>query len=151
MKTSDSWRRARHRLNAALAWSTGAADDVVGEWDDEDDEREACESPGREARPALRVVGAEHRGICVVAVATYDDAQRVADAFRRDTPVVVDLGGCDPEVARRVTDFCSGLTYAREGSLCPIAERLFLLSPAHVELSGGAPRGPAGGGFYNQA
>ena len=36
----------------------------------------------------------------MVAVVTYDDAQGVADAFRRDTPVMVDLGGCEIEVAR---------------------------------------------------
>jgi len=151
MKTSDSWRRARDRLNAALAWPTGAADDDDGDWDDEDGGGEALDSRERDARPALRVVAAERRGMCVVAVATLADAQRVADAFRRDMPAMVDLAGCDAETARRVTDFCSGLAYARDGSLCVVAEKLFLLTPAHVELSGGAQGHEAGGGFYNQA
>ena len=83
----------------------------------------------------------------MVAVADFDDAQRVADAFRRDQPVMVDLQGCEPEVARRVTDFCSGLAYARDGGLRAVAEHLLLLTPANVELSGDGRRGLAGSGF----
>ncbi|MGZ4200101.1 MAG: cell division protein SepF, partial [Thermoleophilia bacterium] len=83
-------------------------------------------------------------------VAGYADAQRVADAFRRDTPVMVDLQGCDADAARRVTDFCSGLAYARDGGLRAVADGLFLLSPTHVELSQDGRRGLADSGFYNQ-
>ena len=149
MSASDSWRRARGRLGTALARPSGSDDRLDREWDDggwDDDDRAE-----RGHEPALQLVAAAHQKICVVAVVTYDDAQGVADAFRRDTPVMVDLEGCDTEVARRVIDFCSGLTYARDGGLRTIAENLLLLVPAHVELSGDERRGLAGGGFYNRA
>jgi hypothetical protein len=145
MTASDSWRRARGRLEAALAWSSGRDDGADRGWDDEGFD---CED--RDDEPSLRLVPAVRHEICAVAVATYADAQRVADAFRRDTPVMVNLQGCETEVARRVTDFCSGLTYARDGRLCAIAENLFLLAPAHVELCGDERRGLAGSGFYNR-
>ena len=157
MSASDSWRRARGRLGTALAWSSGRDDDPDGGWNVEGYDGEGYARDGRDARdardrePSLQLVRAAQQSICVVAVATYDDAQGVADAFRRDTPVMVDLGGCEIEVARRVTDFCSGLTYARDGGLRTITENLLLLVPAHVELSGDERRGLAGEGFHNQA
>ena len=146
MSASDSWHRARQRLGSALAWSPASDDEAAAaDWDDED-----FASEGRHDEPALRVVKAERHEICVVAVAGYADAQRVADAFRRDTPVMVDLQGCDADAARRVTDFCSGLAYARDGGLRAVADGLFLLSPTHVELSQDGRRGLADSGFYNQ-
>ncbi len=156
MSASDSWRRARGRLGTALAWSSGRDDGRARGWDDRGWEDDGWDDDGgdradRDREPALQLVRAAHQSICVVAVVTYDDAQGVADAFRRDTPVMVDLGGCEIEVARRVTDFCSGLTYARDGGLRTITENLLLLVPAHVELSGDERRGLAGEGFYNQA
>jgi len=156
MSASDSWHRARGRLGTALAWSSGRDDGRARGWDDHGWDDDGWDDDGgdradRDREPALQLVRAAHQSICVVAVVTYDDAQGVADAFRRDTPVMVDLGGCEIEVARRVTDFCSGLTYARDGGLRTITENLLLLVPAHVELSGDERRGLAGEGFYNQA
>ena len=143
MSASDSWRRARGRLDAALAWSSGRDDE--GDWDEEAvGYEEHDESP-------LRLVQPVRHEICVVAIDTYADAQRVADAFRRDAPVMVDLQGCAADVARRGTDFCSGLAYARDGGLSVVAERVLMLAPTHVDLSGDERRGLAGSGFYNQA
>ena len=156
MSASDSWRRARGRLGTALAGSSGRDDGRARGWDDHGWDDDGWDDDGgdradRDREPALQLVRATQQSICVVAVVTYDDAQGVADAFRRDTPVMVDVGGCVIEVARRVTDFCSGLTYARDGGLRTITENLLLLVPAHVELSGDERRGLAGEGFYNQA
>jgi FtsZ-interacting cell division protein YlmF len=143
MSASDSWRRARGRLDAALAWSSGKDDE--DDWDEEAVQYEAFdEAP-------LRLVQPARHEICVVVVDSFADAQRVADAFRRDAPVMVDLQGCGNDVARRVTDFCSGLAYARDGGLSVVAELVLLLSPTHVDLSGDERRGLAGSGFYNQA
>ncbi len=150
MSASDSWRRARGRLETALAWSADRDDGRDRDWDDEDFGDQVAARDDRDRESSLQLVQAARQKISVVAVATYDDAQRAADAFRRDTPVMVDLAGCETEVARRVTDFCSGLTYARDGGLRVIADNLLLLVPAHVELSGDERRGLAGGGFYNQ-
>jgi cell division inhibitor SepF len=143
MSASDSWRRARGRLDAALAWSSGR--------DDEDDWDEEAVHYQAHDEPPLRLVQPARHEFCVVAVDSFDDAQRVADAFRRDVPVMVDLQGCGSDVARRVTDFCSGLAYARDGGLSVVAEHVLMLSPTHVDLSGDERRGLAGSGFYNQA
>ena len=149
MSASESWRRARSRLDAALAWSAGTDDD--GGEDERDmswDEGQA--GYGERDEVPLRIVRQARHEIAAVPVATYDDAQRIADAFRRDLPVMVDLQGCGADVERRVIDFCSGLAYARDGAVRVVAEHLIMLAPANVELSGDERRGLAGSGFYNQ-
>ena len=150
MSASESWRRARSRLDAALAWSVGADDEIdEDEHDMSWDERDAGYGERQDDAP-LHIVRQPHHEIAAVAVASYDDAQRIADAFRRDLPVMVDLQGCGADTERRVIDFCSGLAYARDGAVRVVAEHLIMLAPANVELSGDDRRGLAGSGFYNQ-
>ena len=152
MSATDSWDWARSRLGTALARASGRDDDARRVWDDEelelDETDDADDGPGE---PRLSLVSPSRAELAVVAVTTFDDAQAIADAFRRDKPVVVDLQHCEHEVARRVVDFCSGLTYARDGGLRAVAEKVFLLAPAHVELSGDERRGLSGSDFFNQA
>jgi cell division inhibitor SepF len=143
MTASETFRRARGRLAAALDRDRGG--DREDAWEEEDVEYEAYEE-----RPELRLVEARRHEIGVVSVAEFEDVRRVADLFRREAPVVVDLQGCGPDVARRVTDFCSGLAYARDGALRPVADHLIMLAPGHVDLSGGGRSGLGGSGFYNQ-
>ena len=149
MSASESWRRARSRLDAALAWSAGADDES------DEDEQDVSWDEGdagyeRDGEAPLRIVRPPRHEIAAVPVATYDDAQRIADAFRRGLPVMVDLQGCGLDIERRVIDFCSGLAYARDGAVRVVAEHLIMLAPANVELSGDDRRGLAGSGFYNQ-
>ena len=99
----------------------------------------------------LRLVRPPRHEFSAVTVTTYDDAQRIADAFRRERPVLVDLQVCGADVERRVIDFCSGLAYALDGTVRVVAEHLIMLAPTHVELSGDERRGLAGSGFYNQS
>ena len=141
MNAGDTFRRARGRLAAVLGG------DPAGEPAREEDD---VEYEAYDERPELRLVAAQRHELGVVNVADFDDVRRVADLFRREAPVVVDLQGCTPDVARRVTDFCSGLAYARDGALRPVADHLILLAPSHVELSGGGRSGLGGSGFYNQ-
>lgn len=150
MTATDSWDWARSRLGTALARASSRDDDARRVWDDEesDETDDAADEPGE---PRLSLVSPSRAELAVVAVTTFDDAQLIADAFRRDKPVVVDLHHCEHEVARRVVDFCSGLTYARDGGLRAVAEKVFLLAPAHVELSGDERRGLSGSDFFNQA
>jgi len=141
MNAGETFRRARGRLAAALGGEP--ADEPV--WEEDDVEYEAYDE-----RPDLRLVEARHHEFGVVSVADFEDVRQVADVFRREAPVMVDLQRCPPDVARRVTDFCSGLAYACDGALRPVGEHLILLAPSHVDLSGGGRSGLGGSGFYNQ-
>ena len=71
----------------------------------------------------------------VVAPARFGDAQEIGDRFKNGQPVIVNLQSADRELARRMIDFCSGVTYALGGSMEKAADQVFLLTPTNVEVS----------------
>ena len=71
----------------------------------------------------------------VVAPAKFADAQEIGDRFKNGQPVIVNLQANERELARRMIDFCSGVTYALAGSMDKVADQVFLLTPSNVEVS----------------
>src|SRR5882724_2792153 len=65
----------------------------------------------------------------------FNDAQQVADLFKRAVPVILNLQTTNLELSKRLIDFASGLTYALDGGMQRIAEKIFLLTPRNVEVS----------------
>jgi cell division inhibitor SepF len=81
----------------------------------------------------------------------FNDAQQVADQFKRSVPVILNLQTTDHELSKRMIDFCSGLTYAMDGGMQRIAERIFLLTPRNVEVSAEEKARLLDKGFFNQS
>jgi cell division inhibitor SepF len=82
---------------------------------------------------------------------TFNDAQEVADRFKRATPVIMNLQTADTELSRRLIDFASGMTYALDGGMQKIAEKTFLLTPRNVEVSAEQQARLVEKGFFNQS
>jgi cell division inhibitor SepF len=57
----------------------------------------------------------------------------------------------DHELSKRMIDFCSGLTYALDGGMQRIAEKMFLLTPRNVEVSAEEKARLIDKGFFNQS
>jgi len=70
----------------------------------------------------------------VVTAYSFDDAERIGDAYRSGLPVAMNLTLLPSDQARRVLDFNSGMIFAMGGRLEKLAPRLFLLSPAGIEV-----------------
>ena len=81
----------------------------------------------------------------------FNDAQQVADQFKRSVPVILNLQTTDHELSKRMIDFCSGLTYALDGGMQRIAEKVFLLTPRNVEVSAEERARLIDKGFFNQS
>jgi cell division inhibitor SepF len=81
----------------------------------------------------------------------FNDAQQVADQFKRQVPVILNLQTADHELSKRMIDFCSGLTYALDGGMQRIAEKMFLLTPRNVEVSAEERARLIDKGFFNQS
>jgi cell division inhibitor SepF len=81
----------------------------------------------------------------------FNDAQQVADQFKRSVPVILNLQTTDHELSKRMIDFCSGLTYAMDGGMQRIAEKIFLLTPRNVEVSAEEKARLLDKGFFNQS
>ena len=83
---------------------------------------------------------------------SFNDAQQIADRFKDGVPVILNLQGCDQDLSKRLIDFASGLTYALDGGMQRVADKVFLLTPRNVEVSAEErARMLERGGFFNQA
>ena len=82
---------------------------------------------------------------------SFNDAQQVADRFKDMTPVILNLQGADSDLSKRLIDFASGLTYALDGGMQRIADKVFLLTPRNVEVSAEERARLIEKGFFNQS
>ena len=82
---------------------------------------------------------------------SFNDAQQVADRFKDGVPVVLNLQGTDTELSKRLIDFGSGLTYALDGGMQRIADKVFMLTPRDVEISAEERAQLIEKGFFNQS
>ena len=140
----ESYRR-RDRQNVRRLPSTA---DSEG-WESD----EAAQAPRRERSSRLRSVTAPAPAkVHLVAPRAFNDAKQIADRFKAQIPVILNLQSADTELSKRLIDFASGLTYALDGSMQRVADKVFLLTPRDVELSAEErARAIERGGFYNQA
>jgi cell division inhibitor SepF len=105
------------------------------------------------ARPPVQAVPSPATAqVHLVLPRSFNDAQQIADRFKHGVPVIVNLQNADQELSKRLVDFASGLTYALNGSMQRVADRVFLLTPHNVEVSAEErARVLERGGFFNQA
>ncbi len=82
---------------------------------------------------------------------SFNDAQQVADRFKEGVPVILNLQSADQELSKRLIDFASGLTYALDGGMQRVADKVFLLTPRNVEVSAEERARMLERGFFNQA
>jgi cell division inhibitor SepF len=87
----------------------------------------------------------------VVTPRSFNDAQQVADEFKRSKPVIINLQSTDRELSKRLIDFSSGMTYALGGGMQRISQGIFLLTPENVEVSAEEKARLLEGGFFNQS
>ena len=104
------------------------------------------------AAARLRGVDASRVSVHLVLPRSFNDAQQIADKFKDSVPVILNLQSADNELSKRLIDFASGLTYALDGSMQRVADKVFLLTPRNVEVSAEErARMIDKGGFFNQA
>jgi cell division inhibitor SepF len=111
-------------------------------------------SPSRSSRPTrLRSADTGSKAsVHLVLPRSFNDAQQIADKFKDSVPVILNLQSADNELSKRLIDFASGLTYALNGSMQRVADKVFLLTPRNVEVSAEErARMLDKGGFFNQA
>ena len=129
---------------------------------DEIDDIFADEGPSDRRTTVLRPVGgavaagraANGRGevrVHLVIPKSFNDAQDMADKFKDAIPVIINLQGSEAVLSKRVIDFACGLTYALDGGIQQIADKVFLLTPRNVEVSAEERARLIEKGFFNQS
>jgi cell division inhibitor SepF len=122
--------------------------------DDFDDIFADDEPRSRRPTTQLRPVGRPRNGdvrVHLVIPKSFNDAQQVADKFKQSIPVVLNLQGTETALAKRLIDFASGLTYALDGGMQRIADKVFMLTPRNVQISAEERAELIEKGFFNQS
>ncbi|PSL39380.1 cell division inhibitor SepF [Labedella gwakjiensis] len=86
--------------------------------------------------PVRQPAPAELNEILTVHPKQYKDAQVIAESFRDGVPVIINLSQMSDADARRLIDFASGLSQGLYGKIERVTNKVFLLSPSHVSISG---------------
>ncbi|AEA25012.1 cell division protein SepF [Pseudonocardia benzenivorans] len=97
----------------------------------------------REVRPHERAAVPEQRDRGAAALSrittlqprSYKEARTIGERYRDGQPVIMNLTELDAASAKRLVDFAAGLAFALRGSIDKVTNRVFLLTPADVEVS----------------
>lgn len=83
------------------------------------------------AAQAPRALGQIHK----VSPGAYDDAKEIGDKLKSSVPVIMNLQGVEDDTFKRLTAFASGLAYGLGGDVQRLGPRMYLITPANVEVS----------------
>jgi cell division inhibitor SepF len=128
----------------------------LDDWTDPGDvaptDRTAVMRPPTRLRSVDAAPSAASVRVHLVLPRSFNDAQQIADKFKEGIPVILNLQSADAELSKRLIDFTSGLTYALNGGMQRVADKVFLLTPRNVEVSAEErAKLLERGGFFNQS
>jgi cell division inhibitor SepF len=127
------------------------------EYDDifaDDEGSDAGARPRGRSTTVLKPVGGRGNGdvqVHLVVPKSFNDAQQIADKFKDSIPVILNLQSSETDLSKRLIDFASGLTYALDGGMQRIADKVFMLTPRNVEISAEERARLIEKGFFNQS
>jgi cell division inhibitor SepF len=136
--------------------------DSYGEYEDYDDQ---ADRPDQADEPDPRDVGYQATDwrtepvsqttdlarITTLHPRTYNEARTIGEHFREGTPVIMNLTEMVDSDAKRLVDFAAGLIFGLRGSIERVTNKVFLLSPANVEVTAEDKARIAERGFFNQS
>ena len=108
-------------------------------------------APRNGQRPAAQVHTTDLTRITTVHPRTYNEARTIGEYFREGTPVIMNLTEMVDSDAKRLVDFSAGLIFGLRGSIERVTNKVFLLSPANVEVAAEDKARIAERGFFNQS
>ena len=135
--------------------------DSYDEYDDYEEPEDAIEAAP--ARPDYGGYATDHRvepvppqqvelaRITTLHPRTYNEARTIGEHFREGTPVIMNLTEMVDSDAKRLVDFAAGLIFGLRGSIERVTNKVFLLSPANVEVTAEDKARIAERGFFNQS
>jgi cell division inhibitor SepF len=109
-------------------------------------------APQVQLRERAVVTEEEHRyQITTLHPTTYNEARTIGEHFRDGVPVIMNLTEMAEQDAKRLVDFAAGLAFGLRGTMERVTNRVFLLSPANVQVTEADKARIAEGGFFNQS
>jgi cell division inhibitor SepF len=143
--------RYRERPNVRRLGTRRRRDDFDDIFADDDDDGGRASRPTTVLRSVRGGNGRSDVRVHLVIPKSFNDAQQVADKFKDSIPVVLNLQGVETDLSKRLIDFASGLTYALDGGMQRIADKVFMLTPRNVQISAEERAQLIEKGFFNQS
>ncbi len=81
----------------------------------------------------------------------YNEARTIGEHFRQGNPVIINLTDMDESEHKRLVDFASGLAFGLHGTIERVTKKVFLISPANVNVSIEDKSAAAQASFFNQS
>jgi cell division inhibitor SepF len=123
----------------------------LDDWSEPDEAQSRAANVRAMPRRSLEAAPSAGGQVHLVLPRSFNDAQQIADRFKDGVPVILNLQGSDVELSKRLIDFASGLTYALDGGMQRVADKVFLLTPRNVQVSAEERARLLDGNFFNQA
>src|SRR6266581_589973 len=123
--------------------------DSYGEYEDYDDPADLPEQADEGAEHVSQTTDLAR--ITTLHPRTYNEARTIGEHFREGTPVIMNLTEMVDSDAKRLVDFSAGLIFGLRGSIERVTNKVFLLSPANVEVTAEDKARIAERGFFNQS
>ena len=143
--------RYRERPNVRRLSSRRRRDEIDDIFADEGSSRTSMLRAVGSSGAARQTNGRSDVRVHLVSPRSFNDAQDVADKFKDSIPVIINLQGSETDLSKRLIDFSSGLTYALDGGMQRIADKVFMLTPRNVEISAEERAQLIEKGFFNQS
>jgi|SRR5580698_9510482 cell division inhibitor SepF len=125
------------------------------EFIDQSESREVIRHPETarvpEHEPVVTMQTTDLARITTLHPRTYNEARTIGEHFREGTPVIINLTEMVDSDARRLVDFSAGLIFGLRGSIDRVTNKVFLLSPANIEVAAEDKARIAERGFFNQS
>ena len=136
-------------------------DEMYEEYDEDPSQRpevprsERSQVTALPTRSLARVVPGSGHGdlhrITTIHPRTYNEAKTIGESFREGVPVIMNLSDMGDSDAKRLVDFAAGLVFGLHGSIERVTNKVFLLSPAHIEVTAEDKEPTNTAGLFNQS
>jgi cell division inhibitor SepF len=126
-------------------------DDIMAPAHGRDNGNAAVALPGDSRQPGVIRQTTDLARITTLHPRTYNEARTIGEHFREGTPVIMNLTEMVDSDAKRLVDFAAGLIFGLRGSIERVTNKVFLLSPANIEVTAEDKARMAERGFFNQS
>jgi cell division inhibitor SepF len=129
--------------------------DIHVQKDDYDEDESSRTNLGR-LRTSRKLLSLESRKeskksrVAIAEPHEFEEVQMIGDDFKENIPVIINLQNTNQDLAKRIIDFCSGLTYALGGNIKKVADRVFLITPQNTLVTSNEKEILREKGLYNQ-
>jgi cell division inhibitor SepF len=149
VEESDRYEDDRDDVREERPWARETRQEPVARHVAVAERRTAVAAPPRTEVPPAPVM--DPYRITTLHPRTYNEARQIGEQFREGVPVIMNLTDMDDVDAKRLVDFSAGLVFGCHGTIERVTQKVFLLSPANVDVTAEDKARIARGGFFNQS